>query len=233
MFEYFGYGSALIAGAWVTIQLALISLSIALLFGLLACVSKLSKNRVLRLVASGYTTLIRGVPDIVLMLLFFYGVQIGMNAFSDWLYDQFDIDIFIDVSAFVAGSITIGFIFGAYMAESFRGAYLSVAKGQLEAAYAFGMRPMPAFLRIQLPQMVRHAIPGIANNWQVLLKTTALVSVIGLEDMVLVASRAAKAEHEPFLFLIPIALVYLLLTALSELGFLLLQKKYSKGVANG
>ncbi len=222
---------AIMQGALLTIEIAFLSLVLSLCLGLAGASAKLSRHRSARWIGTIYTTLIRGVPDLVLMLLFFFGGQIAINAFTDWLYEQYEIDIFININEFIAGFITIGFIFGAYMAETFRGAFLSVDNGQIEAGKAYGMTQWQIFKRILFPQMMRHAIPGIGNNWMVILKTTALVSVIGLEDMVKLAAEASKAEHMPFLFFIPVAAVYLILTALSELGLKHLHHRYSVGIA--
>ncbi len=216
-------------GAIVTIEVAFLSLAVALILGMLAAVARLSKNRIANGVAVVYTTVIRGVPDLVLMLLIFFGAQIMMNVFSDWLYDNFDIDYYININEFVAGVTTIGFIFGAYMAETFRGAFLAVDNGQIEAGKAYGMSSLQVFRRITVPQMMRHAIPGIGNNWLVLVKTTALVSVIGLADMVRLAKEAAGAVHEPFLFFIPVAFVYLALTSVSEIFLKRLEIRFSAG----
>lgn len=217
-------------GAILTIEVALLSLLLALVLGLLGAMAKLSRNPVLKALASIYTTVIRGVPDLVLMLLIFFGAQILMNTISDWIYEKFDYDFFINIDAFTAGIFTIGFIFGAYMAETFRGAYLAVNKGQIEAAKAYGMNSRQVFVRVLFPQMMRHAIPGLGNNWMVMLKTTALVSVIGLSDMVRLAKEAAGAVQEPFKFFIPVALVYLAITFVSELILKRLEIKYSAGV---
>ncbi|NLC21750.1 MAG: ABC transporter permease subunit, partial [Halomonadaceae bacterium] len=148
---------------------------------------------------------------------------------TDAIYDRFGLDWYINLNAFAAGVITIGFIFGAYMGETFRGAFMAVENGQIEAGKAYGMTPWLVFRRIQFPQMMRHALPGISNNWMVLLKTTALVSVIGLSDMVRVAAEASRATHEPFTFLIPVAIVYLLIASVSEWLFVWLQKRYNVG----
>ncbi|PID42644.1 MAG: ABC transporter [Proteobacteria bacterium] len=267
MIDLQGYGPSIFEGAILTIELAVLSLAIAVFLGLLTASAKLSHNPLLRGVGSAYTTLIRGVPDLVLMLLFFYGGQMLINSatdafydryesyfahlfsgseagnaeqfsphfqfFFDWLKDWYEDDFFINVNEFIAGVTTIGFIFGAYMGETFRGAFLAVEKGQIEAGVAYGMTSWQRFHRILFPQMMRHALPGIANNWQVLLKTTALVSILGLQDMVRLASEAAKATHQPFTFLLPVAVGYLLMSAVSESGFSLLNRKYSVGVEKG
>lgn len=233
MIDLKGYGPALLEGAMVTIELAFLSLLLALVLGLIGASAKLSKSRVAIGIATTYTTLIRGVPDLVMMLLFYYGGQVAVNNLSDYLYDAYNIDFFFQFDPFISGVITIGLIFGAYMAETFRGAFLAVESGQIEAARAYGFSRWRTFHRIIFPQMLRHALPGIGNNWQVLLKTTALVSIIGLTDMVRVAEEAAKAERMPFHFFIPVAFVYLSLTAGSELFIKWLNKRANIGVVQG
>jgi len=176
--------------------------------------------------AKAYTTVIRGIPDLVLMLLVFFGGQVLINRVAPLAgYDQY-----IDINPFIAGVSTIGFIFGAYMTETFRGAILAVNRGQLEAGYAYGMSSGQVFVRILLPQMVRHAIPGFGNNWLVLVKTTALVSIIGLDDMVRKAGMAAGATRMPFTFYVVVAIIYLLITTVSIYLLKYLEKRYSVGV---
>lgn len=233
MLDLEGYGPSILEGALLTIQVAFLSLALALLLGLVGAMAKLSSNPLAKGTATVYTTVIRGIPDLVLMLLIYFGGQVLMNRVSDYFYDHYDIDFFVNVDPFIAGVLTIGFIFGAYMTETFRGAFLAVEKGQIEAGKAYGLSRWQIFSHIMCPQMVRHAIPGIGNNWLVLLKTTALVSIIGLSDMVRLASEASKAVNAPFKFFIPVALIYLALTAVSEIGLRLLEKRYSGGVIKG
>lgn len=219
------YMPSLLEGAVVTITVAFASLAIALVLGLGAATMKLSKSRAGRSVAATYTTVIRGVPDLVLMLLIFFGGQIQLNnigAFFEWDY--------IDVDAFTAGVLTIGFIFGAYMGETFRGAILAVPVGLLEAGYAYGMSKRQVFVRILIPQMMRHALPGLGNNWLVLMKTTALVSIIGLHDLVLKAGQAGGTTRLPFIFYLFVAFAFLVFTTLSILFMRRLEKRYSVGV---
>ncbi|MFO7908867.1 ABC transporter permease [Vreelandella aquamarina] len=231
MIDLHGYGPRLLEGAGVTLSLALLSLLVAILLGLLTATAKMSRSWLAHRSATLYTTIIRGVPDLVLMMLLFFGGQIGVNVFTDWLYYEFDIDIFININEFVAGVVTIGLIFGAYMGETFRGAFMAVDQGQIEAGKAYGMSNALVFRRIRFPQMMRHALPGLSNNWMVLLKTTALVSVIGLSDMVRIAAEASKATREPFTFMITVALIYLLIASASEWLFARLQKRYDIGYA--
>jgi len=221
-----GYGPMICQGTWLTIELCLFSLGIAVLLGMITALAGLSRSGPLVLVARAYTTLIRGVPDLVLMLLIYYGGQVMVNRMAPLVgYGDY-----IDVNPFIAGSITIGFIFGAYMAETFRGAILAVPQGQLEAGRAYGMRGTQVFFRVLLPQMVRHAIPGFGNNWLVLMKATALVSIIGLEDVVRMAGLAAGATKKPFTFYLAVALIYLALTSVSIVILNWLNKRYSAGV---
>ena len=223
MLDLQGYGATIVAGSIITIEVALCAVALA----------KLSQSRLLRSLATAYTTLIRGVPDLVLMLLLYYGGQMLVNELA-WRFDEFAAEQgwgvelgYLEISPFIAGVLVIGFIFGSYMAETFRGAILAVDKGQLEAARAFGMTPWQVFHRVLFPQMMRHALPGFGNNWLVLLKTTALVSVIGLDDMVRNASLGAGATQLPFNFYFAVALMFLLFTTVSTLLLQLAERKYS------
>jgi len=226
MIDLQGYGVSIAQGTLLTINVSLTSLAVATFLGVLGALSKLSKSRALRLGADVYTTVIRGVPDLVLMLLVFYGGQMLVNQ----LAYSVGYEGYIDINPYIAGVLTIGFIFGAYMAETFRGAILAVPAGQLEAGAAYGMSQLQIVLRILLPQMVRHAIPGYGNNWLVLTKATALVSIIGLDDMVRKASLAAGATRMPFTFYAVIAMNYLVITTVSIYLLQWLEKKYSLGV---
>ena len=220
-----GYLPAILQGLASTLTVAAVSLAIACVFGLIGAVAKLSKSRAARWTAEAYTTLIRGLPELVLMLFIFYGGQIVLNMIAErqgWGY--------IDVPPFAAGTLTIGFVFGAYLTETFRGAILAIPKGQSEAALAFGMSRGQLLRRIVVPQMIRHAIPGFSNNWLVMVKATALVSIIGLDDMVHRANLAAAATREPFTFYAAIALLYLAVTTVSIFLLSRLEKRYSLGV---
>jgi len=222
---FHGYLPAILTGLSNTLLVAALSLLTACVFGLLGAVAKLSGSRTARWTAQAYTTLIRGLPELVLMLLIFYGGQILLNKLVEaqgWEY--------IDVPPYVAGVLTIGFIFGAYLTETFRGAILAIPRGQAEAALAFGMARGQVLRRIVLPQMVRHAIPGFSNNWLVMIKATALVSIIGLDDMLHRANLAASATREPFTFFVLVALIYLAVTTVSIWLLSRLEKRYSLGV---
>ncbi|MGA8658575.1 MAG: ABC transporter permease [Chthoniobacterales bacterium] len=225
-----GYGRQLWNGTAETVELALLSLSLAFAIGLIGAAAKLSSNRWLSIPAAVYTTLIRGVPDLVLMLLLFYSFQDCLNRITDALNQPQ-----IDIDPFSAGVCVLGFIYGAYFTETFRGAVIAVPKGQLDAGIAYGLTRWQVFRRILFPQMMRFALPGISNNWQVILKATALVSIIGLHELVHAAQEAStgtssKGVYHAFIFLAIAALIYLLLTTLSNVVLVVLEKRYSIGI---
>ncbi|WP_375037994.1 ABC transporter permease [Acinetobacter sp. RW6] len=223
-----GYGPLLLSGTWMTLQLALLSLLLSVIIGLIGASSKLSSIKALRYIATAYTTLIRSVPDLVIMLLLFYSLQLGLNQITESLQmDQ------IDINPFVAGVITLAFIYGAYFTETFRGAFQSVPTGQIEAAKAYGMTPWQVFRRVLFPQMMRFALPGIGNNWQVLIKATALVSIIGLTDIVKITQDAGRSTMQLFFFSIVAAAIYLAITTVSNLILMWLERRYSAGVRRG
>ncbi|MDH2590821.1 ABC transporter permease [Acinetobacter nosocomialis] len=226
--SFSGYGPLLLSGTWMTIQLALLSLLLSVIIGLIGASSKLSNIKALRYIATAYTTLIRSVPDLVIMLLLFYSLQLGLNQITEALQmDQ------IDINPFVAGVITLAFIYGAYFTETFRGAFQSVPRGQIEAAMAYGMTPWQVFYRVLFPQMMRFALPGIGNNWQVLIKATALVSIIGLTDIVKITQDAGRSTMQLFFFSIVAAAIYLVITTVSNLILMWLERHYSAGVRKG
>ena len=242
MLDLQGYEASILKGALITIEVALLSLLLATVLGMIGALAKLAPYRWARAIATLYTTIIRGIPDLVLMMLIFFGGQILLNnslyAINEWLNEWFTssdpnhewtayLPDYIDVSPFVAGVLTIGFIFGAYMAETFRGAIMAVDKGELEAGKAYGMSATMAFRRILFPQMVRHALPGFGNNWLVLLKTTALVSIIGLDDMVRVSALAAGSTKMPFTFYMAVAVIFLFFTSISTGLLKLVERKFS------
>ncbi|MCF7534314.1 MULTISPECIES: ABC transporter permease [Pseudomonas] len=223
-FSLKGFGPLLLQGTWMTVKLSVMSLLLAIVLGLLGASAKLSKAAVLRVPAQIYTTLIRGVPDLVLMLLIFYSLQTWLTTLTeamDWDY--------IEIDPFSAGVITLGFIYGAYFTETFRGAILAVPRGQVEAATAYGLSRSQRFRMVVFPQMMRFALPGIGNNWQVVLKATALVSIIGLADLVKAAQDAGKSTYQLFYFLVLAALIYLVITSVSNFALRWAERRYAAG----
>jgi histidine transport system permease protein len=223
-FSLQGFGPLLLQGTWMTLKLSVLSLLVSIALGLLGASAKLSSLALLRMPAQLYTTLIRGVPDLVLMLLIFYSLQTWLTQLTnalDWDY--------IEIDPFTAGVITLGFIYGAYFTETFRGAILAVPRGQLEAGTAYGLSRGQRFCYVIFPQMMRYALPGIGNNWMVMLKATALVSIIGLADLVKAAQDAGKSTYQLFYFLVLAALIYLMITSASNLVLRYLERRYSAG----
>jgi arginine/ornithine transport system permease protein len=238
-----GYYFTILHGALLTVGVSLLALLVSIVLGLLGAAAKLSGNKLLVALATVYTTVIRGIPDLVLMLLVFYGGTIGLNHLLEWAIKAqqhgpawlqlIGTNASVDINPFFAGALTIGFIYGAYMTESFRGAILSIPKGQMEAAWAFGMGRVQTFLRITAPQMVRYALPSFTNNWLVLIKATALVSLIGLKEMTYVAKQASAATRSPFAFFLFTAALFLVYTTISLYALRKLNARYSLGAKRG
>jgi len=214
------YYFSILQGSLMTVAVALASLLLAVFFGLLGAAARLSPNQAAVAAGTVYTTVIRGIPDLVLMLLVFYGGTMGLN----YLVTAMGSKGSVDINPFVAGVLTLGFIYGAYMTETFRGAILAIPHGQSEAALAFGMGRTQTFLRIIAPQMVRYT-----NNWLVLIKSTALVSLIGLQEMTYIAKQASAATRSPFEFFLFTAALFLLFTSASLWVLRRLNARYSLG----
>jgi len=221
-----GYYQSILQGALLTVGVSLAALVVAIFLGLAGAAAKLSGRRALVWLATAYTTVVRGVPELVLMLLIFYGGTIGLNHLLEALGSRRSVDI----NPFAAGVLTIGFIYGAYMTETFRGAILAIPRGQMEAAWAFGMGRVRTFVRITAPQMVRYALPGFTNNWLVLIKATALVSLIGLHEMTYLAKQASAATREPFTFFLFAAALFLVYTTVSLWALRWVNRRFSLGV---
>jgi His/Glu/Gln/Arg/opine family amino acid ABC transporter permease subunit len=209
-----GYGWLLLKGAQLTVLVGLCSMVIAMVLGLLGSWAKITRNRAANILAGVYTTLVRGVPELVLILLVYYGVPTMIQDISASLGTE----IILDINPFMAGTATIGFIYGAFATEVFRGAYLAVDQGQIEAARAVGMNKILTFRRVLLPQMWRFALPGLGNVWMVLIKATALISVIQLPELMRNADIAARATRSPFTWFFAASLIYLGITILSLLA---------------
>jgi arginine/ornithine transport system permease protein len=235
------YYVAILQGSVLTVGVSLAALLVSVLLGLGGAAAKLSGRPVLVALATAYTTIIRGIPELVLMLLIFYGGSIGINSMLEMLAKTawmthlgwITTDTTLDIEPFTAGVLTIGFIYGAYMTETFRGAILSIPKGQMEAAWAFGMGRTQTFIRITAPQMVRYALPGFTNNWLVLIKATALISLIGLQEMTYLAKQASAATRSPFAFFLFTAALFLIYTSASLFVLRRLNERYSLGTKRG
>ena len=223
------YYLSIVQGSLLTVAVSLCSLVVAVVLGLLGAAARLSDRPVAVALGTAYTSVIRGIPDLVVMLLVFYGGTMGLNHLMELMGSKRAVDI----NPFVAGVLTLGFIYGAYMTETFRGAILAIPKGQSEAAWAFGMSRTQTFLRIIAPQMVRYALPGFTNNWLVLIKSTALVSLIGLKEMTYLSKQASAATRSPFEFFLFSAALFLVFTSVSLFVLRKVNARYSLGTRRG
>lgn len=213
MLDLKGYGWMLWDGVQVNLVVGPLALLVALGLGLLGAWGKLSHNKAALGVAEFYTVVVRGVPELVLILLVYYGTP---TLIQEALL-SFGYEVIIDVNRFVTGVWTLGFIYGAFATEVFRGAYLAVPRGEIEAARAIGMNPLLAARRVILPQMWRYALPGLGNLWLVLIKATALMSIVQLPEVVRAAQIAANPTRMPFTFFFLVSLIFLAITVVSLL----------------
>ena len=219
-----GFGPALLAGTWITIKLALASLSVGLVLGLLGALAKTSKYGVLQWLGSSYSTLVRGVPELLWVLLIYFGSVNLMRVLADALGMHS-----LELSPFAAGVLALGLCFGAYATEVFRGAILSIPKGHCEAGQALGLGKATILWRLILPQMWRLALPGLGNLFMILMKDTALISVIGLEEIMRHSQIAVTASKQPFTFYLAAACIYLSLTIVAMSSLALMEKRASRG----
>lgn len=208
-----GWGDEILRGFGMTLLVGGCAMTVALGLGLLGAWAKLSASGLARGVATLYTTVVRGVPELLLLLIVYYGTPTAIQT----LAESFGYDIRIDFNPFIAGVTTIGVIYGAFATEVFRGAFLAIDKGQIEAARAVGMGRVLAFRRIILPQVWRFALPGLGNVWLVLIKATALISVIQLTELLRWSDIAARNTRQPFTFFFVAACLYLLITLVSQI----------------
>jgi len=212
MLDFKGYEWVFWEGSRVTLLVGFSCVPVVIVMGLLGAWAKLSGNPIARTIGYTYTTIVRGVPELVLILLVYYGMTIILqDAFSALS----GADVRIDIDPFTAGTVTLGIIYGAFATEVFRGAYLAIDRGQLEAARAFGMNPRLGFVRIAFPQMMRFAIPGLGNVWQVLIKATSLMSLVQLPELMRMSDVAARAVRMPFTFYFGAIIIYLAITVVS------------------
>ena len=228
-FGELGFGDEILRGAWLTLQLAFASLVFGLFMGLSAAAGKLSRSWAARALANGYTEIVRGVPEMLVVLVVFFGASSALQE----IMALFGHDDYIEVNAFTAGTLALGLVFGAFASEVFRGAFLAVPKGQLEAGLSCGMSRWQVFHRIRLPQMWRFAIPGLGNLWMVLIKDTSLISVIALDELLRWSKVAAETTKQPFTFYAVAAIIYLAMAIVSDWGRARLERAANRGVRRG
>ena len=220
-----GWGDELFYATLMTIAVSITAMFIGFLFALIFTPLKLSKNKFLNFIANSYTTIIRGVPELLVIYLFFFG---GTGAIM-FVASIFGYNEYIEINAFLTGAFAIGIISGAYSTEVFRGAIQSIDRGQFEAANVLGLNKFGKFFKIILPQTLRLAIPNLSNVWQITLKDTSLISVTGLVEIMRQSYIAAGSTRDPLFFYSFAAVLYLLLTYLSMKLINKLELKYNRG----
>lgn len=224
-----GWGGLMLIGAVTTLAVTLVALAIGAVFGSLVAWAKLAPGLTPRLLGDAYTTVFRGVPELLIIYLVYFG---GSRAVTS-VGAAFGIEGFLGLPSFLAGALAVGLISGAYQAEVYRGAFLAVHKGEIEAARAIGMGRWLRFRRIIVPQVLRFALPGLGNVWQLSLKDSALVSVTGLAELMRTSQVAAGSTHQYFAFYVAGGCLYLVLTTISDRAFSTAEKRVSKSFRGG
>tara|TARA_B100000767_G_scaffold205320_1_gene192123 strand:- start:1673 stop:2380 length:708 start_codon:yes stop_codon:yes gene_type:complete len=222
-----GWGDEILRGLLITVQLALVTLPIGLCLGFLFAFASLSKLRFVRSIGFGYTTIMRGLPEILTLFVVYNGVGLLLNSVLSWWNPSASA---IEFSPFAAGVVALSMVFGAFAAEVLRGAFNSLDKGQKEAGYAVGMPQRKIFFRIQLPQLWRFALPGLGNLWINMLKDTALVSVIALDDLMRMTKIAVSVTKQPFTFYLAACFIYWGMCILSEMVLSQLERRANRGI---
>jgi polar amino acid transport system permease protein len=220
-----GWGDQLAQGTWLTIRLALATLPFGLVLGFLVALARNAPTSlVLRPLGDAFTTVFRGLPELLTLFIVYYGGQMLFQRVAGLFTDTY-----VELSGFVAGMIALGFVFAAFASEVFLGALRAIPRGQHEAAKALGLSRFNALRFIIFPQLWRYALPGIANLWLVLLKDTALVSVIALNDLLRMTNVVVGATREPFFFYFVACMIYLTLSLVSSLGIIGVERWAARG----
>lgn len=222
-----GWGDELVRGAIMTVVVALCSYFLGIIFGSIFAAAKLSRFWSLRLLGDIYTTVVRGVPELLIIFLVFFGGGSLLRTIAKGLFGY---EGYIEPPIFVIGVLCIGVSAGAYATEVIRAAVAAVPPGQIEAAKAVGMGPILLLRRVLIPQAARFALPGLGNVWQFTLKDTSLISVVGLVEIMRTAAMGAGSTKEPFTFYISAFLIFLVLSSASNRGFLKAERWANRGV---
>ncbi len=208
-------------GSLVVVGVFAVALFLTVLFGLVGAAAKLSGNRVAKRIAGAYTVVFRGTPELLVLLLFYFGSAVTLTAIAQ-VYDP-EVK-FVDIPPFWAGSLAIALIVGSYATETFRGAFLGVDPGQVEAARALGLSNLQTFMYVRIPAMWRLALPPFGNHMLSLIKDTALISIIGLEETLFVAEQAIGTTGRPFTMFIVVGAIYLGFSTIITLSVMVLEK---------
>jgi polar amino acid transport system permease protein len=222
-----GWGDELLKGFGVTVALAVVTLPIGIFLGFLIALASMSKNATLRWFGIGYTTVFRGIPELLTLFTVYNGAALILNRIAKYLNPDAG---FVELSPFVAGVVSLALVFAAFSAEVLRGGFQALDKGQVEAGLAVGMRRFDVFRRVKLPQVWRFALPGLGNLWVNLVKDTALVSIISLDDLMRMTSVAVGFTKKPFTFFLAACLAYWAVCALSEIAAAKLEARANRGI---
>ena len=225
-----GWGDELLQGLGVTLALALTTLPVGLLLGLLVAALAMFGGRLARTLALAYSTTLRGLPELLTLFIIYHGVGMGLNSLLRWYDPQVG---YFELSPFVAGVVALAMVFAAYSSEVWRGAWQALDGGQREAGQSMGLRRLTIFRVIELPQLLRLALPGLGNLWINLLKDTALVSVIALSDLMRVANIAVGTTKKPFLFFLVVCLAYWGVCLLCEYLLACMERRANRGYRSG
>ncbi len=223
-----GWGDEFLIATLMTLLVSIMSMGLGLFLAILTVWAKLIQNKISRFLANFYTTVIRGIPELLVIYLIFF----GGNAVVMKIAKIFGYNGYIELNAFTIATIAIAIISATYSSEVLRAAFLSISKGQIEAARSIGMNKYSIFIKVIAPQVIRYALPGIGNVWQITLKDTSLISVTGLVEIMRQSRISSNVEHSPLTFLITAAILYLCLTTFSGRFFKYLEINYSKGFSS-
>ena len=224
-----GWGPDMLRATCVTVAVAFCGFAVGLVMGCLGAAASFSSSRSLRAAASAYTTALRGIPDLLVIYLFYFGSSSVISTIAS----TFGSNGFVGAPAFLTGALAIGIVSGAYQCQVLRGAVLALNKGEIEAGRAYGMGSLRLFRRIVLPQAARYALPGLGNVWQLVLKESALISVIGLVELMRQAQVGSGSTRQPFSFYLTAAALYLLITFASGQAFRLAEARSARGLRRG
>lgn len=220
-----GWGDEILAGAWLTVRLAAATLPLGLVLGFLVALAKNSQSRTAILAGNVFTTIFRGLPELLTIFIVYYGGQVLLQRVVSLFTEQH-----VEVSGFFAGAFALGLVFSAFASEVFIGAFRGIGRGQYDAAQSLGLRRWPTLRLVILPQLIRFALPGLANLWLNLLKDTSLVSVIALSDLLRQTNIAVGATKQPFFFYAVACLLYLAMAIVSSFGILAIERWSDRGM---
>lgn len=221
MSDLIGWWDEYLWGALVIVEIFIVALVMAVAWGLLGASAKLSKNRIANAIAQGYTVVFRGTPELLVLLIVYFGSAVTLTSIVQWADPEVR---FVDIPPFWAGSFAVSLIIGAYATETFRGAFLGVDKGYIEAARALGLSNLQTFFYVRVPEMWRLALPSFGNHMLSLMKDTALISVIGVEEILFTAEMATSVTSKPFTMFMTVAVIYLCMTTIITLSVAGLEK---------